>query len=134
MDPLLTPGPSREEAPDSVLLPLDARYITGGISPGVAAVEFARLRGLWRAAQDIGAAVLHQAALFIFPSLLGEAKHLMPGSPAALLATYNERLQHETAYARVLVLSNDRTPRRTASPPGTIPRSGTARSRKSTRR
>lgn len=34
MEPLLTPGPSRGEAPDSVPLPLDARNIAGGISPG----------------------------------------------------------------------------------------------------
>ncbi len=116
MEPLLAPDTLQEHAPDAVLLALDARHVTGGVSPAASASEaashldalFERLRALWHAAEDLGATVLHQAALPVFPALLGEAEHLMPGSPAALVIAYNERLRREAAEAGVQVLAIDR--------------------------
>jgi hypothetical protein len=139
MEPLPTPIPSREEVPDSVLLPLDARHITGGISPGALAVAvashldvlFGRLRGLWRAAQEIGSAARHQAALPIFPSLLGEAKHLMPGHPPPCRQPTTSGCGTSRPTRESWCYPSSGTPRSTAPPPGTIPRSGTARSSKS---
>ena len=114
--PLLDSSQLQKQAPDAVLLALDARHVTGGIVPTASAIEvashldtlFDRLRGLWRAAQSMGAAVLHQAALPVFPALLGEAEYLMPGSPATLVVAYNERLRREATDASVLVLGIDR--------------------------
>ena len=116
MEPLLNADALREMAPDAVLLALDARHVTGGIRSSASVAEaashldalFERLRSLWRAARQIGAAVLHQTALPVFPALLGEQEHLMPGSPAAVIAAYNERLRREAAEAGVLVLAVDR--------------------------
>lgn len=116
MEPLLNRSALREQAPDVVLLALDARHVISGILPSASPVEafsyldtlFNRLHSLWHAAQDMGATVLHQTALPIFPALLGEAEHLMPGSPAALIAVYNERLRRDAAEAGVLILAADR--------------------------
>ena len=116
MEPLLAPDLLRAQRPDWVLLALDSRHVAAGIPANASAAEaashldalFDRLHSLWRAAQDLGAAVLHQAALPVFPTLIGEAEHLMPGSPAALVAAYNERLRREAAEAGVQVLAVDR--------------------------
>lgn len=117
IEPLLDPGSTlRDWKPDAVLLALDARHLATGPVAGApaAAAEthldqlFTRLRSLWQAAQSIGAVVLQQAALPVFPTLMGEAEHLMPASGTSLVASFNERLRREAPAAGVLVLSVDR--------------------------
>ena len=117
VEPLLVPDSAlRAQKPDVVLLGLDARHIASGLPPAASPADaeahldrlFARLDSVWRAASSMGAAVIQQMALPVFPSLLGEAEHKMPGAPATLIAAFNERLRREATAASVLVLSIDR--------------------------
>ena len=97
---LLDGGELAEFAPTAVLLALDARHLTAGLSPGAdraaadAAFESA-LSGIvecWHAARKMGALVLHQTVLPVIPAVLGENEDRMPGSRAALLARLNAAL------------------------------------------
>ena len=117
VEPLLVPDSAlRAQKPDVILLGLDARHIANGVLPMAASAEaeahldrlFARLSLVWREASSMGAAVIQQMALPVFPSLLGEAEHQMPGAPVTLISAFNERLRREAAAAGVLVLSIDR--------------------------
>lgn len=117
MEPLLVPDSAlRAQKPDIILLGLDARHIANGVLPMASSAEveahldrlFARLDSVWREGSSMGAAVIQQMALPVFPSLLGEAEHQMPGAPVTLISAFNERLRREAAAAGVLVLSIDR--------------------------
>lgn len=117
VEPLLVPDSALWlQKPDVILLGLDARHIANGVLPSASAAEaeahldrlFARLGALWQTASNMGVAVIQQTAMPIFPSLLGEAEHQMPGAPMTLISAFNERLRREAGGAGVLVLSIDR--------------------------
>jgi FkbH-like protein len=87
-------------APDIVLFAFDAHHLTAGFGAGLdkagAEDAFAELRdhirNCWRQAREaFGCPVIHQTALPVHPSLLGNNEHRLPGSPASVIA----RLNHE---------------------------------------
>lgn len=102
--------------PDAIILSLDARHITAGLSPSddAAAVQahdtsqLARLKHCWALAQQaFRCAIVQQAMLPIFPLLLGQNEHRLPGSPTADVIGFNHRLREHAAAAGVAILSAD---------------------------
>ncbi len=105
-------GALRTFAPDAVLLALDAGHLVGeGFDPaGAMRLEetFARLREGWASLIGAtGAQVIQQAALPLAPALMGGNEHRLAGSPAHLVAAFNQRLRGEADAAGVDVLALD---------------------------
>ena len=92
----------RRWAPTVVLFALDARHVLGGfrktdspdhVEQQLAAVT-ADLVQQWRIARDtLGATVIQQTLLPVFPPLLGNNEHRLAGSPARLVELLNQRLR-----------------------------------------
>jgi len=101
--------------PTAVLLAFDATHLTQGADPAADAVQAeatvsAALRHIgacWRLARDLGSPVLQQTALPVFPALLGDNEHRLPGSRAALLARFNAALRPAADAAGVDLLAVD---------------------------
>ncbi len=99
--------------PDAVLFAFDARTLAAGLDPNADAAEadavFERTAGevaeLWRIARDtFGAFVMTQAALPVFPSLMGAHEHALPGSKAAFVDRFNARLRRCPAETSLVAL------------------------------
>jgi FkbH-like protein len=95
-------SPLHRFKPDVVLFAFDAHHLAGDASPalGTEAAEarveaaLADIRNLWRRARaGIGAQVLQQAVLPVFPNLLGSNEHRLAGSPAQIVTRLNQRLR-----------------------------------------
>ncbi len=98
---LLDPGSALHRfKPQAVLLSLSAREAIAGVPLAATAAEadvaigrfVAELRSLWRAAREIGAAVIQQTFLDVAEPVFGGHDRMVPGAPGALVARLNERL------------------------------------------
>jgi FkbH-like protein len=88
--------------PDTVLFAFDPYHLTQGVEASMSADEADaalrhRLDGIvqcWtRAGEAFGAAILQQTALDVFPPVLGNNEHRLPGSRGGFIARLNERLR-----------------------------------------
>jgi FkbH-like protein len=91
-----------EFRPTAVLLALDAHDLTAGITAAMDADAAAaalsdvaeRIRSTWRLVRETPRCpVLHQAALPVYPALLGNNEHRLAGSRAAFLDRLNARVR-----------------------------------------
>lgn len=79
--------------PEAMLLALDARHLAELERTGGHGAALQTLREAWRSARErLGCAILQQAALPVFPTVLGNAEHLLPESPAAVIERLNASL------------------------------------------
>jgi FkbH-like protein len=84
--------------PNAVLFAMDARHIVGRIAPpsttGQLAAALDEICALWRRAQDdFQCQVLQQTVLPVFPALLGNNEHRLPGSASWITQQFNEQLR-----------------------------------------
>ena len=88
--------------PTSVLFAMDAYHLAAGVNAGMAAEGAAgaleavllRLRECWRLAREaFHCPILQQTALPVFPTVLGENEHRLPGSRQAFVARLNAELR-----------------------------------------
>ena len=95
-------SPLHDFKPTAVLLAVDAHDLTAGVTAAMhpdaaqaALIDVAgRLRSIWRQAREtLRCPVLHQAALPVFPPLLGGNEHRLAGSRAAFVAKLNTLLR-----------------------------------------
>jgi FkbH-like protein len=102
--------------PTAVLLALDAHDLTAGVTAAMdadtaeaALIEVSeRIRATWRLAREtLRCPVLHQAALSVFPPLLGNNEHRLTGSRAAFLDRLNARLRTMAEEEGVDILAVD---------------------------
>jgi FkbH-like protein len=109
-------SPLRAAPPDAVVLALDGPHLLAGADPAMeradADAELERvldeLRQLWRAARALSRGqVIQQTLLPVFPDLLGQNEHALPGSPAALLMRLNARLRDAAREEGVDLLALD---------------------------
>ena len=103
--------------PDVALFCLDARHLTAGASAerdaeaANAALDrtLSGLAELWqRARERLGAIVLQQTVLPVFPDLLGNNEHRIAWSPSCLVDRLNARLRDEADRRGVHLLALDR--------------------------
>ncbi len=89
-------------APTMVLFALDAYHLTAGVDAGMSGAEadgaleamLLRLRECWRLAREaFRCPILQQTALAVFPTVLGNNEHRLPGSRQAFLARLNTDLR-----------------------------------------
>ncbi|MDQ2762524.1 MAG: HAD-IIIC family phosphatase, partial [Pseudomonadota bacterium] len=102
--------------PTMVLLALDAADLCAGLKGGMeqaeadAALEAVqdRIRECWRLARAaFKCPVIHQTVLPVFPALLGENEHRLPGSRSAFVAKLNAALRPVAESEGVDLLSLD---------------------------
>jgi FkbH-like protein len=102
--------------PNVVLFALDARHLTRQFAAGqdqaaagqALAATLAELGQGWaRARAAFDATVLQQTALPIFPELMGQNEHLLPGSPAHAVRALNAALRGAAAAAGVSLVAVD---------------------------
>ncbi len=89
--------------PDVVLLALDSYHLAEGGAE--AAME--SMRACWQMAQSMGATVLQQTALPVFPRLLGNNEQRLTDSPAATVERINSQLRAAADAAGVHLLAVD---------------------------
>ena len=128
--------------PSAVLVALDGRHLFGAVDAaadagqGDAALDEAlgRLEEIWRLAKErCGAAVIQQTVLNVFPRLLGENEHRLPGSRHHLVERLNQALRRAAADGTPISWRSIAMPPRTGWPPGTTRCCGTTPSRRSAR-
>ena len=99
--------------PDAVLFAFDARTLAAGLDPSADAAEadavFERTAGevaeLWRIAREtFGAFVMMQAALPVFPPLMGAHEHALAASKAAFIDKFNAHLRRCSAEASLVAV------------------------------
>jgi FkbH-like protein len=102
--------------PNLVLFAFDARFLTRGFNAGqdaagasdAAAGILAHLEACWTQARGaFDATILQQTVLPVFPELLGQNEHLLPGSPAAAVRTLNSMLRTAAGAAGVALVAAD---------------------------
>ncbi|MGO8740685.1 HAD-IIIC family phosphatase [Rhodoblastus sp.] len=102
--------------PNAVLIAFDARHLLGAAGAaldeaGAAALVSAtldRIAECWRAVKDaFGCQVIQQAALPVFPALMGQNEFRLPGSPRALVERFNSALRTRAETQGVDVLALD---------------------------
>lgn len=100
--------------PDAVLFALDARWLIGAtLLPDDAAEvavagRVAEIAGLWRTLRGRNPCqIIQQAALPVFPALLGGAESRVAGTPASQIAMFNRELRKAAAAEGVDVLALD---------------------------
>jgi FkbH-like protein len=102
--------------PDVVLFAFDTPHLLRGFAVGGSSVEAERvlaqslghLRECWRRARDaFGCQVIQQSFVPVYPALLGNNEHRLPGSRAALVASLNYALRDAADKANVDVLAID---------------------------
>jgi FkbH-like protein len=107
----------RQWAPTDVLFALDARHLLRGFPITEAADQaegrldaaLGELIQQWRIARDtLGAKVIQQTILPVFPTLAGNNEHRLSGSPARLVARLNEHLRVHADAERVDLIAVDR--------------------------
>jgi FkbH-like protein len=92
--------------PHVVLIALDAHHVAGSGSP--ASATLATMRSCWKLAKEkLGAAVIQQTILPVFPPLLGNNEQRLPSSPAAIVAEINRELRTLAEEAGVHLLAVD---------------------------
>ena len=91
-----------EFRPTSVLLALDAHDLTAGVTAAMDTETAAaaltevteRIRSTWRLAREtLRCPILHQAALPVYPTLLGNNEHRLAGSRAGFLDRLNAQVR-----------------------------------------
>ncbi|HUZ62656.1 MAG TPA: HAD-IIIC family phosphatase [Acetobacteraceae bacterium] len=100
---LLDPAsPLHEFRPTAMLFAFDSAHLAMGVGAGLDAAAAAealdaceeRLRTCWATARSAFACpILQQAALPVFPDVLGANEHRLPGSRAGFIARLNRRLR-----------------------------------------
>ncbi len=102
--------------PTMVLFALDAADLSAGLNGGMeqaeadAALEAVqdRIRECWRLARSaFKCPIIHQTVLPVFPALLGENEHRLPGSRSAFVAKLNAALRPMAESEGVDLLSLD---------------------------
>jgi FkbH-like protein len=86
--------------PQAVLFSLTAREAIASVPLTATTTEvdgaigrfIAELRPLWRKAREIGAAVIQQTFIDVSEPLFGNYDRMVPGSPGAVVARFNDRL------------------------------------------
>ncbi len=100
---LLAPDPAlRDFRPDFLLLALDAHHLATQDPTAM----LARLKQCWNAASQLGARVIQQTALPVYPAQLGQNEFLL-NSPATALDQLNTALRAEASAHNVLLLAMD---------------------------
>ena len=104
--------------PTAVLFALDAYHLSAGVNPSwqakdadAALAELCRhIDRCWTyAREEFHCPILHQTPLSVFPALLGNNEHRLPGSRRWLIQQLNMRLREMSDHARVeLVAVDDR--------------------------
>ncbi len=93
--------------PECVCLALDAHHLAELMQDGVdAALE--RIRLCWRAAKELGAAVVQQTALPVMEEIFGSNEHRLAESAAARLAELNVRMYAAAGEDGVALLAVDK--------------------------
>jgi FkbH-like protein len=99
-----------------VLFSLDAHHLSAGIGAAIDETEASRsleeargrIRECWRVARDaFGCPVIHQVPLPVFPSVLGNNEHRLPGSRHAFIARFNNGLRELADNSGVDLLALD---------------------------
>jgi FkbH-like protein len=102
--------------PNTVLFAFDTPHLVRGADAGAGAAEaaaalqanLAHLVECWRLARNaFGGPIIQQTALPVFPALLGNNEHRLPGSPARLAAALNEALRDAAENEGVDLLALD---------------------------
>jgi FkbH-like protein len=102
--------------PNTVLFAFDAAHLMRNADPAMNAAEadaalqatLAHLTECWHLARDVfRCPVIQQAALSIFPPLLGNNEHRLPGSPARMTAVLNTALRDASEREGVDLLALD---------------------------
>jgi FkbH-like protein len=95
-------SPLHEFQPNAVLFTFDARHLTQGLEAGADSLQsqaafqeiMRQLRECWRLAREsFGCQILQQAALPVFPPLLGSNEHRLPGSRHWMVTSINAALR-----------------------------------------
>ncbi len=96
-----------EFKPDVVLLALDAHHLTAGDHPSAeAAID--RIRSCWELAKNqLGAVVIQQTILPVFPALIGSNEHHLENSPATVIMELNHQLRVASCEAGIHLLAVD---------------------------
>ncbi len=92
--------------PDVLLLALDAYHLAEG-SGATAEAALENMRACWAMAKQMGAVVIQQTALPVFPRLLGNNEQRLADSPAAVLERINAELRPAADQAGVHLLAVD---------------------------
>jgi FkbH-like protein len=101
-------------APTAVLFAFDARHLASGVNADADAAtvdslvrsRLAHLAECWELARDaFGCQVVQQSALPVFPRLLGNNEHRLPGSAARVIERLNEMLPDMADQARIDLLA-----------------------------
>ncbi|MEO7054893.1 MAG: HAD-IIIC family phosphatase, partial [Rhizomicrobium sp.] len=109
-------SPLHDFKPNAVLFAFDARHMPGKIAPARDAAASDRLiedaavrsKDLWdMARRAFSCSVIQQTILPIFPGLLGNNEHRLPGSPQAMIARLNDRIRQFADEHSVDVLALD---------------------------
>lgn len=93
--------------PDVVLIALDAQHVAGseGADAGNA---LSTIQSCWKLAKEqLGAAIIQQTVLPIFPPVLGNNEQEMPASSASVVEAINHRLRAAARAAGVHLLAVD---------------------------
>lgn len=91
-------------SPDVLVLSIDARYAFG-FEGGDVSRTISSLQQLWSIAQsELEAFVIQQTFLQVFPDILGNNEHFLPGSPQLFIATLNRALLNSGDTGRVAFL------------------------------
>jgi FkbH-like protein len=102
--------------PTAVLFAFDAPHLTQGLHAATSAADAAaqqeeaigRIRQVWRLAQQaFGCTVLQQTAINVFPTVLGNNEHRLPGSRHSAVRKLNERLRAAADEDRVDLIAID---------------------------
>ncbi len=89
--------------PSAVLFAFDAYHVTQGVHAALSAEDAdaaldevaARIEKCWSLAREaFGCAVMQQTVLDVFPALLGNNEHRLPGSRSRFVARLNEKLRN----------------------------------------
>jgi FkbH-like protein len=93
--------------PDVVLIALDAHHIAAGDSSSAAA-SLELMQSCWKLAkEDLGATVIQQTILPVFPALMGNNEQHMETSPCSMVAEINYQLRSLAREAGVHLLAID---------------------------
>jgi len=91
-------------SPDVVVFSIDARYIYG-LAGGDISRTVSALERFWSIAKsDLGAFVVQQTFLPVFPDVLGSNENRLPGSRSGFIAALNQALLKPSAEADVALL------------------------------
>jgi FkbH-like protein len=115
---LLDPGSALHGfKPNAILFAFDARHMTRGLNvhadlaqaEALIAEAVSHLRACWeKAASSFDATILQTTVLPVFPDLVGQNEHILPGSPAAAIARMNSEIRAAAAAAGVSLVALDR--------------------------